>query len=273
MTATAALPPIHATYQGGDPAASLSDLREIIEHAITHEPRTLQTTIGPSEIGDPCDHCLAAKLAGWAKTEHGMPWLPTVGTAVHRLLEDYVIDHENARTNGNHTAPRRFLVEQPVMVGHIGGREVWGHTDVLDLEAGVSIDYKCVGATTLRTAKAGPSDVYRTQAHLYAKGWNDAGTRVDHVAIWYVPRNSVSLDNGVIWHEPYDPTIALEALERANRIHTNLATLATISTEARDAWITGLPRAEGCWDCMRYPDRPTTPAPTSMSIDEALGHP
>jgi len=265
---TTVLPAVHATYTGGDPEASLRDLRGLIEHAITHEPRTLQTTIGPSEIGDPCTHCLAAKLAGWAKTEHGVPWLPTVGTAVHRLLEDYVIDHENARTGGNHTASRRFLVEQHVMVGHIGGHEVWGHTDVLDLQAGVSIDYKCVGAATLKTARRGPSEVYRTQAHLYAKGWNDAGVRVDHVAIWYVPRNSVSLDHGIFWHEPYDEQVAVAALERANHLQRQIDALAVLGDDVVNGWITSLDRAPGCHDCMRYPDRPTSPVPTS--IDEAL---
>ena len=128
MTATAALPSIHATYQGGDPHAALRELRATIEHAITNQPRSLQERIGPSELGTPCDHCLAAKLAGWQQTENGVPWLPYVGTAMHAQLEELFITCENERTGGNHTASRRWLCEQPVMVGHIGGEEIWGRS-------------------------------------------------------------------------------------------------------------------------------------------------
>ncbi|WP_434080384.1 hypothetical protein [Sanguibacter sp. Z1732] len=83
MTATTALPPRHAPYVGGDADEALREARWVIEHAITHQPRSLQERIGPSEIGNPCDHCLAAKLAGWKQTEDGVPWLPFLGTAAH----------------------------------------------------------------------------------------------------------------------------------------------------------------------------------------------
>ncbi|KON72578.1 hypothetical protein M768_13805 [Cellulosimicrobium cellulans F16] len=59
---------------------------------------------------------------------------------------------------------------------------------------------------------------------------------------------------GHLWSEPYDEQIAVDALDRANRLHANLAALESISTAARDAWITQQPRATGCWDCSRYPD-------------------
>lgn len=261
MTATVALPPIHAPYAGGDPHAALRELRTTIEHAIVHQPRSLQKRIGPSELGTPCDHCLAAKLAGWTQTENGVPWLPYVGTAMHAQLEELFITSENERTGGNTTASRRWLCEQPVMVGHIGGEEIWGSTDLLDLTVGMTVDWKLVGASTLRTAKKGPSEVYRTQADLYAKGWNDAGYRVDHVAIAYLPRNSVSLGDAIWWTAPHDRGRAERALDRANRLHANLTALASVSTEARDAWITALPRDQGCFDCSRYPDGKGLPKP------------
>lgn len=254
MTALTVVPPLHQPFQGIDPHQALRDLRGVVEHEITHEPRSLQTTIGPSEIGTPCDHCLAAKLAGWPQ-HRDVAWLPTVGTAVHRLLEDYVTRHEN-NANANHTTGRRWLLEQPVMVGHINGVEVWGSTDVVDLAAGMTVDWKVVGATTLKTAKAGPSEVYRVQADLYAKGWNDAGVRVDHVAIAYLPRNAVSLDQGVWWTAPHDRARAEAALERADALARNLGALELVSAHVRDEWIKALPRAPGCFDCARFPDRP-----------------
>ncbi|PYG00188.1 hypothetical protein SAMN05216184_104127 [Georgenia satyanarayanai] len=259
MTA-ATLPPIHAPYVGGDPAAALRELRQTIEHEIVNQPRSLQKRIGPSELGTPCDHCLAAKLAGWTRTDDGVPWLPYVGTAMHAQLEELFIRSENDR-NAVHTTGRRYLAEQPVMVGHIGGEEIWGSTDLLDLHVGMTVDWKLVGVTTLRAAKRGPSPVYRTQADLYAKGWNDAGIRVDHVAIAYLPRNAVSLNDAIWWTAPHDRARAEAALERANRLHTNLTALASISVEARDAWITALPRDPGCHDCSRFPDGAGIPKP------------
>lgn len=247
------LPPWTQPYEGGDPKQSLRDVRSIIENAIVNHPRSLQKRIGPSEIGNPCDHCVAAKLAGWQETERGIPWLTTIGTAVHAWCEDVVNLHESNR-NALHTTGRRWLSEQKVMVGHIGGAEVWGSTDLVDVVTGVVIDFKVVGPTTLRSAKAGPEAKYRVQADLYAKGWNDAGHRIDHVAIAYLPRNAQSLDDAIWWTAPHDRGRAERALERANQLHTNLAALASISETARDAWITSLPRAPRCWDCARYPD-------------------
>lgn len=254
MTTLVTLPPIHQAHTGGDPATALREARGVIEHAITNHPRSLQTTIGPSEIGTPCDHCLAAKLAGWEQVdERTVPWLPTVGTAVHAWIEEAFITSENDR-NANHTTGRRYLAEQSVMVGHIAGREIWGSTDLVDLTVGMTVDWKVVGASTLKKAKAGPSEVYRVQADLYAKGWNDAGVRIDHVAIAYLPRNSVSLADAIWWHAPHDRTRAEAALERANRLATNLTALASLGEAAVTAWISSLPRDPGCWDCSRYPD-------------------
>lgn len=256
MTTTAPLPPLHTTYTAANPDTALTALRTLIEGHITNQPRSLQKRIGPSEIGTPCDHCLAAKLAGWEQTRDGVPWLPWVGTCVHAGIETAVITHENTR-NAQHSTGLRYLVEAAVMVGTIGGQEIWGHTDLFDLQAGLTVDWKIVGPTTLRTAKAGPTPTYRTQAHLYAKGWNDAGYRVDHVAIAYLPRNAPTLDNAIWWHEPHDRAIADAALARADRLHTNLTALTQAAgDQARDAWIATLARDAHCYDCARYPDAP-----------------
>ncbi|MFD6094555.1 PD-(D/E)XK nuclease family protein [Oerskovia sp. NPDC060338] len=255
-------------YQGGDPAPALGELRDVIEHAITHHPRSLQRTIGPSEIGTPCEHCLAAKLAGWEQTRDGIPWLPTIGTATHAWLEDAFIAHELDRNRREHVG-FRWVTEERVMVGHIGGREIWGSTDLLDTAVGMTVDWKVVGSSTLKAAKAGPSPVYRVQADLYAKGWNDAGVRVDHVAIAYLPRNAVSLDQAVWWHAPHDRARAEQALARAERLHTNLAALESISTAARDAWITQLPRDARCYDCARFPDGAHLTAPGHTNSPQA----
>jgi hypothetical protein len=69
-------------------------------------PRSLQVEVGPSQLGNPCDHCLAAALAGWEKRGDDA-WLPLIGTAVHELL----LTHE-AFGNG-------WLKEHRVTVGQV----------------------------------------------------------------------------------------------------------------------------------------------------------
>ncbi|WP_263121147.1 hypothetical protein [Cellulomonas sp. RIT-PI-Y] len=251
MTALA-LPPLRAPFTGGDPHAALRDARGVIEDAIVNHPRSLQRTIGPSEIGTPCEHCLAAKLAGWDQVRD-VAWLPTIGTALHAWVEEAFIAHENRR-GAQHDGGLRYLTEAKVMVGTILGQEIWGSTDLLDVATGMTVDWKLVGAATLRKAKTGPSPVYRTQADLYAKGWNDAGVRVDHVAIAYLPRNAVSLDDAIWWTAPHDRQRAVDALARAERIATNLAALTALGPDAVAAWISGLPRDPDCFDCARFPD-------------------
>ena len=253
----AALPPLHAPYAGIGVKDAADQIRGAVEHAITNSPRSLQKRIGPSEIGDPCDHCLAAKLAGWDKTEDGVSWLPFIGTAVHAELERILTVHEVTR-NAVHTTGVRWLSEHRVTVGQIGGIDIDGSTDLFDTQAGATFDWKIVGPTKFKSVRAhGPGDTYRIQAHLYGRGWVAAGYTVRDVAIWFLPRNDMrGFDGAILWHEPYDEAVAVAALDRANRLHANLVALASISVAARDAWIRGLPRAADCWDCPRYADRP-----------------
>jgi len=256
MTATAPAP-LYAPFDGSSPQLALKEYRHVIEQAILNQPRSLQKRIGPSEIGTPCDHCLAAKLAGWEQTEQGVPWLPTVGTAVHAYLEEAFIRHENLR-GAQHNGGLRYLTERRVDVGEIDGETITGSTDLFDTVTGMVIDHKLVGTTTLNKARSkGPSDTYRVQAHLYGRGWVRAGFDVAHVAICFLPRNDVSLNTAVLWTEPYDEQIAIAALARAERLARSLKALAAISTEARDEWINNLPRADQCWDCARYHSQPT----------------
>ena len=67
---------MYQTYNANaaaDPNEATREIQSIVAHQILHQPRSLQTRIGPSEIGNPCDHCLAARLAGWEKQEDGIP--------------------------------------------------------------------------------------------------------------------------------------------------------------------------------------------------------
>lgn len=241
--------------------AGIREVRDSIEalllDEITNQPRSMQKRIGPSEIGTPCDHCLAAKLAGWQQKPQGIPWASTVGTAIHSLIEDFVWNHQ---AKNNDLVTPRYFTEQTVTVGQIGGVDITGSIDVLDTVVGATIDWKCVSKTSLSKYKTqGPGPTYRTQAHLYAKGCNDAGIPVNTVSICFLPRTTNNWSEHHWWSEPYNPQVALDALTRANNLQANLSALETISVETRDKWITGLPRDPNCWDCQKYVDAPEQP--------------
>ena len=91
-----ALPPID-TQLGSDPGLLLAEIKAIIASAIEAHPRSQQTRLGPSEIGDPCARRLAYKLLGTQKARTlSTPWRPTVGTAVHSWIEEAIAAHNEA---------------------------------------------------------------------------------------------------------------------------------------------------------------------------------
>jgi hypothetical protein len=173
---------------------------------------------------------------------------------------------------------KRFLLEHRVSVGEIGGVEITGSCDLYDRYAGIVLDWKITGDSTIKKLRAnGPSLTYQRQAHLYGRGWQRKGYDPKHVVIAFLPRNAVTgFGNAYYWTAEYDETIAVTALERANTIQANLTALETISIEARDNWISGLPRDPDCWDCARWkgreipatakkPGAPQSPPPVNPS--------
>ena len=240
--------------------AVMRQVRALIENDIRNQPRSLQKRIGPSEIGDPCTHCLAARLAGWDRNEQEVGWLAFIGTCVHAYLEDLFTGLDREEQDAGHQP--MFLTEQRVTVGQIRGQDVTGSTDLYmpdqmsTANTGMTVDWKIVGTNTLNRVKRNedPGEQYTAQAHLYAKGWETAGHPTSHVCVYFMPRNKMSLADGYVWIDEYKPEIAEQALDRANSIARNLDALATISPEARDQWITGLDRKEGCFNCPRYDD-------------------
>lgn len=236
----------------------MADVKEIvlstIEAAIVGEPRSQQKMIGPSELGAACTHCLGAKLAGWEQRREAA-WLPYLGTATHAYLEPVFAGPD-------------WLTETRVSVGMVGEFEILGTADLFHIPTGTVVDHKLVGTTTLRKAKGGPTAQYRAQTALYAMGLIRAGYDVNAVAINYLPRNAMSLRQGHWWSEPFNPLIALEALDRAADLMAKID--AFVFIDERDAWISSLPRDPDCFDCSRFPDAPKAVHPKD-SLDDLLG--
>lgn len=172
--------------------------------------RSAQTTLGPSEIGTPCDRRLAMALIGVPPVNPGGDgWAAFVGTCGHVGMGE-VYKFADAGTG-------RYAVEMPVRTGSdVVPR---GTTDLLDRMIATIVDWKFMGAYSLKKFKQeGPSDTYRIQAHVYGYAAVQGGERVKNVAIVGLPRAGGSLDEMHVWTEKYDRKVAEAALARAEGI-------------------------------------------------------
>lgn len=234
MTATPADMPRHR-------APFADTYSRIIEDKVLRHPRSQQTAVGPSELGLPCSRQLLARLAGKKDQRRDVAWKPVIGTAMHAWLEDTFAAADRPTT--------RFIVEQRVAVGEVAGRPVTGSCDLYDLETGTVADHKIVGLRQIADYRAnGPSDQYRTQIMLYAKGIRDGGLLrpPERVAICFLPRDG-EWGKRHIWEAPVDYDLADQALARANQL---AALLNTVGLEQAQA-IYPTCTSPWCWACPR----------------------
>jgi hypothetical protein len=208
----AGLPPIVQRRLGDGTQLREEILTRIAEH-LADAPRTRQTAVGPSELGTPCPRRLAYRMAGVRPVnERGVAWKPAVGSAVHVFLADVFCEANRG------LASPRWLSEVPVEVGEVAGVPVRGSADLFDRVTATVVDFKVVGVASLRSMKAnGPGPQYRSQFHLYARGFVRRGLEVDRVAMLALPQNG-EFAEAVWWSEPYQEQIALDALSRADAV-------------------------------------------------------
>jgi hypothetical protein len=191
---------------------------EILDHIIEyerHRPRSLQSTIGPSEAGSPCARRLAFSVTG-TRFKGGNQYtevLPSMrGGALHERME-HVMEYQNEKM-GEDRYDIEGRVEEPVA----------GTCDLYDRKKFTIVDWKWLGKTShAKFAKYGPSVDYREQVHLYGLGKKNLGLRVDNVAI--MAFNAVGrLKDAILWMEPFDQ-------QRAERTAARLEDIKRISDE------------------------------------------
>lgn len=178
--------------------------------------RSLQKTVGVSELGIKCQRRLAYRLAGTPAVNHPDPWFAVIGSAVHDWLA-YSLDVYQTVALNRTGANRRFLIEKKVRLtdDHLG---IGGSTDLFDVDFLRVVDHKVVGNDALkRYIQEGPSPEYRVQAHGYGYGWELLGWPVREVCLVFYPRSNF-LSNMHVWTEPYDRQVALDALARVRTI-------------------------------------------------------
>jgi hypothetical protein len=230
-----------------------------IHNAIESHPRSLQRAIGPSQLGTTCTKHLLHMLNHDPEPIRGaIPWLPTIGTAVHSLLRDVFDGCTDQQLN-----PPRYLVEHRVEVGNVAGVPITGSSDLFDTHSGTVVDWKIIGKTVMQDyRRKGPRPSYRAQAHLYGRGFALQGYQVNTVMLAFLPRNELSLNARYFWSEPYDERVALAALDRATAL-TNL--IKAVGIDAALAMYPNCDDTRLCPYCFA-PATPRLPATTTREL-------
>jgi hypothetical protein len=240
------------TAEIDSPAVCVQEILDELRRAMNDTPRSLQTTIGPSEYGNPCAKALIHALNGDKQPPNTHAWKARVGTAIHSQCEAVF-----------NTMPWRYVTETRVTIGYIDGEPIIGSCDLYDTAAGIVWDYKTKAddAACKIAARKGPDARGRAQMHGYGRGFVGHGETLNYVGQIYLPRNG-SLDNATWYAEPYDETIVIAALERA----TGLAQL--IKAFGVDAAIAGQTPCGAylCPHCTYEPVKPDPNNPFGITI-------
>jgi hypothetical protein len=244
-----------AGYTPPTPQDDLLDaLKNIVRQSSANHPRSLQTALGPSEIGHPCARALAAKMLDLPRINPEYDCLPSwLGVAGHSKFEEAAAQDNqriiSARAadeadNGLHAVePCTFVDDQTAVGRWLTERRVQirtglsGTCDLFDTWTNTVVDLKFPGSTRFDHYRIhGPSPEYRTQVHCYGRGYRNAGYDVQTVGIWFLPRGG-QLASSFLWTEPYDDTIVEQALTRIDNVVVALDTLEVEQNPQRIALI------------------------------------
>ena len=173
-----------------------NELIKVITGQSKTSARSLQTSIGPSEIGG-CRRKVFMKLNDWRPTNHDTLKLASImGTAIHTYIQESFKKQD--------PFGEKYLLEESMEAEGIKG-----HIDMFDIENGEVIDWKTTKKSNLSYF---PSRQQRWQVQVY--GWllEQNNYDVKNVTLVAIPRDGDERD--IVYHtEPYDKEIAKEALK------------------------------------------------------------
>lgn len=239
------------------PEPDYSEPRKLVEMMIkgitTPTKRDKQIKIGPSGIGDPCDHCVAALMdvhhqrtlgnadAAAPLSGNLAAWM---GTAMHYYLEHLFV--------GPAWDAIGFEREEKLYIGNIPGYgDVHGSADAYSETFAAVGDYKSSTLAKIRGYKMhGVGQNYNCQRQLYGRGKELQGKPVRWVINFFVPRDGTSFSD--IWADiaPYDRDLADRALARATKIFQEYVVPGKIDELGSD---------DDCYSCNRFDSVPASP--------------
>ena len=209
-------------FVGGEQDELLRELKDLVKYAAYNAPRSLQKTLGPSEIGHGCDRRLAYSLARPDMTEERKnlpyfkmdPWPSIMGTAGHAWLADAV------ELTNDRLGEKRWISEHRVTAWDDVEGGI-GTCDLYDTHSETVFDFKINGPTQFKKyVRYGPTDTYKGQVNVYGKGYKNAGRVVRKVGILFIPRAGL-LRDAHLWLDDFDEALA-DSLHAKVRVITDL---------------------------------------------------
>lgn len=193
-------------------ARMAAEARRVMHEHAARAPRTLQSHLGPSELGVECDRQVAGKMAALPATNHiADPWPSIVGTACHSYAEE-AYQGDNTRRG-----QLRWITETRVTPHP-------DHPGTSDLYDGVEqavLDHKFLGESSMAKIRKGWPRVYLVQLLLYGLGFYKLGLPVRRVAVLAYPRTAASLDGLYVRDHAFadaDGQIAAEVVTLLNTV-------------------------------------------------------
>ena len=181
--------------------------REVLMTIGDTMPRSMQTAVGASEIGQRCRRRLAYRIAGTTPVAIGDPCKSLMGIGAHEVLA----------TGLTKLDPRRYLVEQAVSY-----RGVPGKLDAYDMWRRRLVDWKTTSVERLaRYRNDGPPSNYVVQLNIYAAGLAALGYPVDLACLIFIPRNG-ELSDVWAWTMPPDVSIADQAIDTYLKLRADM---------------------------------------------------
>ena len=224
--------------------------------------RDRQRHVGPSEIGEVCERCLADKIRGTYEDKRaGTPLAPLLGTAFHLLAQGRLSSSPEGRAG-------LILVEKRVDVAQVDGYgPIRGTVDLFDIERREVIDWKVLSKSRI----AGLSAVvhsrldgsvlmdrdkiiwetawkYYAQMMLYAYALERDGYEVERASLLMIPRDA-STDvlpgaaRTLVFQ--YRRAVAEAVLGRFSEL------VARVRGEENDGAGAGYESSPGCYRCKR----------------------
>ena len=179
---------------------AIEDPKELLLHVLhakdASRDRSMQTEVGPSEIGG-CKRKVWYRLNAQPHTNENQSKLAAImGTAIHAAIEEAIgaLDPEG----------KEYLVETEVAYG-----DMKAHVDLFVPSTGAVIDWK---TSKIKNLSYFPSKQQRWQVQVYGYLLSKNGYEVKTVNLVAIARDGAEKDVKV-HSEPYDEAVALEAFE------------------------------------------------------------
>jgi hypothetical protein len=189
--------------------------------------RDRQTLIGPSEIGNSCDYCVARRLMeskGHPRKDVGQYWLGArIGTAIHEALQ--IEGEKHAQSGkGRFKALRGAVLEKRFPLTVIEGYgEINLKPDLVLVNDAVLVDYKTTSKAKLAHYKLdGVPRQYIIQQNLYAFGLRRNGIDIQRIALVFINRDGTQDSDVNVLSFEVDEEIAVKALDRLQKIWDDL---------------------------------------------------